>query len=211
MAEGTLVADDSYYYFKIADNIAHGLGSSFDGISPTNGYHPLWLAVLIPVFGFVNQSIWIPVRLALTLSVCFDLISGLVIIQMLRSAGLNKEAQIASLFWFLSPFTLVRRFARNGSIIEHNAVSHPIPARDALRSWGNSHELDICGPYRNSRRHDRTSAHRQSDHYWAPALIVLLFQIQRSSSGNQEVRGLPGDCRRQRNGSHVAMVYLEPE
>jgi hypothetical protein len=106
LAEGTLVADDSYYYFKIADNIAHGLGSSFDGISPTNGYHPLWLAVLIPVFGFVNQSIWIPVRLALTLSVCFDLISGLVIIQMLRSAGLNKEAQIASLFWFLSPFTL---------------------------------------------------------------------------------------------------------
>jgi hypothetical protein len=40
-----LVYDDAFYYFAIARNIAHGLGSTFDGVHPTNGYHPLWLLV----------------------------------------------------------------------------------------------------------------------------------------------------------------------
>ena len=38
--------DDAYYYFEIARNIAAGKGSTFDGINPTNGYHPLWCGVL---------------------------------------------------------------------------------------------------------------------------------------------------------------------
>jgi len=35
--------DDFFYYLTVAKNIAAGRGSSFDGIHPTNGYHPLWL------------------------------------------------------------------------------------------------------------------------------------------------------------------------
>ena len=42
--------DDAFYYFEIAKNIATGLGSTFDGISKTNGYHPLWMATLVPVY-----------------------------------------------------------------------------------------------------------------------------------------------------------------
>ena len=38
--------DDAYYYFKIAYNIHAGAGSTFDGINPTNGYHPLWILLL---------------------------------------------------------------------------------------------------------------------------------------------------------------------
>ncbi len=37
-----LVTDDFYYYFLPAKNlVSHGI-SSFDGITITNGYHPLW-------------------------------------------------------------------------------------------------------------------------------------------------------------------------
>ncbi|HET6338845.1 MAG TPA: hypothetical protein VFG30_36755 [Polyangiales bacterium] len=35
-------ADDAFYYFKIAQNVVLGRGSTFDGSSATNGYHPLW-------------------------------------------------------------------------------------------------------------------------------------------------------------------------
>ena len=35
--------DDSYFYLQIAHNIAAGQGSTFHGITPTNGYHPLWM------------------------------------------------------------------------------------------------------------------------------------------------------------------------
>jgi len=61
LAERGLVADDAYYYFTIARNIAHGLGPTFDTLTPTNGFHPLWLLMLVPIFALVGQILWIPV------------------------------------------------------------------------------------------------------------------------------------------------------
>jgi len=45
-----LTQEDGFYYFKIAQNVAAGLGSTFDEVNPTNGYHPLWLLCLVPLF-----------------------------------------------------------------------------------------------------------------------------------------------------------------
>ena len=43
--------DDSFYYFQIARNLAAGQFSTFDGgITQTNGYHPLWLLLLTPLY-----------------------------------------------------------------------------------------------------------------------------------------------------------------
>ena len=42
--------DDSFYYPIIARNIARGLGSTYDGgITLTNGYHPLWAWLHVPL------------------------------------------------------------------------------------------------------------------------------------------------------------------
>ena len=41
--------DDAYYYFGVARSLASGAGSTFDGIHATNGYHPLWAWMLVPV------------------------------------------------------------------------------------------------------------------------------------------------------------------
>lgn len=43
-------ADDSYFYFQVAWNIARGFGSTFNNVMPTNGYHPLWMLVCVTVF-----------------------------------------------------------------------------------------------------------------------------------------------------------------
>jgi hypothetical protein len=48
--------EDGFYYFQIARNVAAGLGSTFDGVHATNGYHPLWLAVLVPLFRAVPAT-----------------------------------------------------------------------------------------------------------------------------------------------------------
>ncbi len=40
-------ADDSYFYLQIAHNIAAGYGSTFNRITPTNGYHPLWMLLCV--------------------------------------------------------------------------------------------------------------------------------------------------------------------
>jgi len=50
-----LFYDDAYYYFGVSRNIAHGLGSTFDGINATNGYHPLWCWILVPLFRVVGD------------------------------------------------------------------------------------------------------------------------------------------------------------
>ncbi|MEM7354887.1 MAG: hypothetical protein AAF657_29025, partial [Acidobacteriota bacterium] len=45
----SLYYDDAFYYLRIAQHVANGSGSTFDGQNPTNGYHPLWLLCLIPL------------------------------------------------------------------------------------------------------------------------------------------------------------------
>lgn len=63
------VQDDLLYYLKVAQNLAHGRGSTFNGLAPTNGYQPLWFLVLTAVsrftvsprgiLGFLAVSDWI--------------------------------------------------------------------------------------------------------------------------------------------------------
>lgn len=48
-----LFADDSYFYFQVAWNFARGMGSTFNNLMPTNGYHPLWMLICALVFRVV--------------------------------------------------------------------------------------------------------------------------------------------------------------
>jgi hypothetical protein len=60
--------DDTFYYFGIARNIMDGNGASFDGENITNGFHPLWLALITPFWAFGGDT---PIHLALTLGAIF--------------------------------------------------------------------------------------------------------------------------------------------
>src|SRR5207253_2152288 len=46
LAYSSFPQDDFYYYYLTAKHVATEGFSSFDGIVPTNGYHPLWLWLL---------------------------------------------------------------------------------------------------------------------------------------------------------------------
>jgi hypothetical protein len=47
--------DDAYFYLVVARNAARGISSSFSGLDPTNGYHPLWAWLLRPLFLIVSD------------------------------------------------------------------------------------------------------------------------------------------------------------
>ncbi len=50
-------ADDSFYYFQIAWNLAEGKFSTFDGgISRTNGYHPVWMLLVTPFYWVFDKE-----------------------------------------------------------------------------------------------------------------------------------------------------------
>lgn len=73
-----LATDDALYYPTIAKNIATGLGSTYDGITHTNGYHPLWCWLQVPIaaiFGSLEPMnyLWF-VKLFMALTVTLALI-----------------------------------------------------------------------------------------------------------------------------------------
>ena len=48
--------DDAFYYFQIAWRLAEGEFSTFDGITRTNGYHPLWLLLITPFYWVFDKT-----------------------------------------------------------------------------------------------------------------------------------------------------------
>ncbi len=91
--------DDAYYYFKVAQNIGSGLGSSFDGINPTNGYHPLWLLICIPIFRLARFDLILPLRVLLIVISLFNLLTGLLFYWMMGKAGARPAGMLAAVFW----------------------------------------------------------------------------------------------------------------
>jgi hypothetical protein len=54
---GPRFVDDAYYYLVIARNWITTGRSTFDGSLLTNGYHPLWMGLLVLQFKFLGQSL----------------------------------------------------------------------------------------------------------------------------------------------------------
>src|ERR1700752_1060436 len=83
------VQDDSYFYMQIASNIVGGAGSTFDGITPTNGYHPLWMggAVLAAFLG--NGDKILALRIVVAMQVVLALAAALLFLRLVRTMGLQ--------------------------------------------------------------------------------------------------------------------------
>lgn len=74
-----VLPDDAPYYFKIAENVAHGNVLSFDGINKTNGFQPLWLCLLVPIYLSYSGSPEIMTRIFLIFQVILVSIASLII------------------------------------------------------------------------------------------------------------------------------------
>lgn len=56
---GDFIQDDSYFYLQIASHIVAGHGSTFHEITPTNGYHPLWMACVVAMTALAGgDNVW---------------------------------------------------------------------------------------------------------------------------------------------------------
>ena len=108
--DNRVVADDAFYYFTIARHLAAGHGVTFDGLAPTNGFHPLWLLLLTPLFAATDAlraGSWTAIHLALSLCAWLDVVSGVLLWRLLRALGCARGAHWAAAAWFLSPFTVL--------------------------------------------------------------------------------------------------------
>lgn len=87
------IVDDGYFYPQIARYIAHGEGSTFNGIMLTNGYHPLWMAVCVAAALITSASMPLLQILAtfqdLILVLCVLLLYALARVAKLRGAAFS--------------------------------------------------------------------------------------------------------------------------
>lgn len=102
--------DDAYYYFKVAQNISEGHGSTFDGIHPTNGYHPLWMLVCIPIFALARFDPILPLRALLITMAMLNVATALLLYRLLRGALSYPAGVLAAVYWTFDPFVQFRYY-----------------------------------------------------------------------------------------------------
>ena len=105
-------SDDSYYYFKVAQNIVAGKGVTFDGINPTNGFHPLWMLVCIAVFAIFNSNLILPLRALVVVAAVMSAASTFLVFRACRKYLSDVVALLAATCWaFLVPI--------HGAVVEN--------------------------------------------------------------------------------------------
>jgi len=95
--------DDAFYYFKTAQNIVEGNGVTFDGIARTNGFHPLWMIILLPIFTLARFNLILPLRLVIILQLLLGLGSVLILYRLGRTLCSRWIAFMMALIWAFTP------------------------------------------------------------------------------------------------------------
>jgi hypothetical protein len=97
------ITDDAFYYFKIAQNIVEGKGISFDGITITNGFHPLWMIVLLPIFTLGRYNLIIPLRIIIGLQTILAVFAAIITYRLCRRKISATISFLTALTWVLYP------------------------------------------------------------------------------------------------------------
>ncbi len=101
------IRDDAYYYFKVAQNISEGHGSTFDGIHSTNGYHPLWMLVCIPIFALARFDLILPLRVLVIVTGVFQIATAILLYRLVRLAISPIAGMLAGIYWAFDSYFLV--------------------------------------------------------------------------------------------------------
>jgi hypothetical protein len=94
--------DDAFYYFKTAQNISEGRGVTFDGTALTNGFQPLWMVLLVPIFSLARIDLLLPLRLVIGLQVLIAAGTSLLLYRLMCRSLSGSVALVAGIgFAFL--------------------------------------------------------------------------------------------------------------
>jgi len=113
----SIIPDDPFYYFQIASNFISGKGSSINGIQTTNGYHPLWMLIISPLFALKTYNEILPVRLVIVLSELFSIATSYILYLIINTITRNKLLSIVGFgLYLLTP-----------KIFLTNIIGEPVP------------------------------------------------------------------------------------
>lgn len=96
-------SDDAFYYYKVAQNITEGRGISFDGIGITNGFHPLWMLICIPLFALARFNLFLPLRLVVMVLALLNAGTGVMLYRLFKQLLSTPTAMLAAVVWVFLP------------------------------------------------------------------------------------------------------------
>lgn len=96
-------ADDAYFYLQVASQIHGGHGSTFNQITPTNGYHPLWMLCCTGLFSLTGGARMAALHAAIGLQQAMGLASVVLFLLMARRLSVRRGfLALPVLFLFFS-------------------------------------------------------------------------------------------------------------
>lgn len=98
---GTL-ADDGYYYLKIAQNYWQHGALTFDGIHETNGFHPLW-QIFLTIGAFFIKDLFIFIQFSMLLNSIVSIVAALVIFTYVRKLSSHLAGYLSIALWLVPP------------------------------------------------------------------------------------------------------------
>jgi len=101
-----LVPDDTFYYLQTARHIAAVGRSTFDGINPTNGYHPAWMLVLSG-WAAVFHGREALLRAAMATALAAHLATAGVVVALMRPLVGRWWAWVTGAGWLWNPLPLL--------------------------------------------------------------------------------------------------------
>ncbi len=98
--------DDFFYYLKVAQNIAITGVSTFNGINSTNGYHPLWMGVLVVLCQLFHGTAFFLVLQ--TVSLAAAALTYLLMLRVMRLYLADVPARVGAFALGLEALLLIR-------------------------------------------------------------------------------------------------------
>jgi len=102
----TYLVDDAFYYFKIASHLAMEHRITYDGDQLSNGFHPLWLALITPFYTPADNGITFVYRVQ-WLMLLIDLLSVVVLYRTLLQCKANAVVAFVATLWFCLHSTFI--------------------------------------------------------------------------------------------------------
>lgn len=104
-APRSITFDDGYFYFQTAQHLASGRGLTFDGLHTTNGFHFLWLLLLVPTF-WLTKSPEVTHLIGYWLQASLFAAGAIVLYQISRRYWGRVPSALAVLAWIQATYWL---------------------------------------------------------------------------------------------------------
>lgn len=143
--DGLTIPDDTYLSLTIARNIASGLGPLY-GAAYTNGFQPLWVFVLAPIFALIPHDPDRVLRVALVLLTLFETATIALVCGFVRRRGQSGlAATLVAGCWAFNPYFVRISLGGLESSLSTLAVCATLVQLDLIRQRDEDRAAPLAG------------------------------------------------------------------